>query len=216
MAPTDGPIGDSALLIDDGEVRVLNMNDSRPPEPDLLLADGPLDAAFLQFSGAIWYPMVYDYPDNAQQVLGHKKRVAQSARAFRYIEVLDPAFVVPPPARRASSTTTCSSSTTSTATNGTPSPTSRRSSTTSRSTVATAAASCCRAASRTSPRAASTSRHPVDPAPIFADKRAYLEAYQARKRAGHRRRAGGWQGAAGGPPARAHRRGGTRCSSRPT
>ena len=39
--------------------------------------------------------MVYDYPDNAQQVLGHKKRVAQSARAFRYIEVLDPAFVVP-------------------------------------------------------------------------------------------------------------------------
>jgi UDP-MurNAc hydroxylase len=95
VAPTDGPIGDSALLIDDGEVRVLNMNDSRPPEPDRLLADGPIDVAFLQFSGAIWYPMVYDYPDNAQQVLGHKKRVAQSARAFRYIEVLDPAFVVP-------------------------------------------------------------------------------------------------------------------------
>ena len=71
------------------------MNDSRPPEPDRLLEGGPLDAAFLQFSGAIWYPMVYDYPDNAQQILGHKKRVAQLARAFRYIEVLDPAFVVP-------------------------------------------------------------------------------------------------------------------------
>ena len=70
-------------------------NDSRPPEPDLLTAEGPIDVAFLQFSGAIWYPMVYDYPDNAQHVLGHKKRVAQSARAFRYIEVLDPAFVVP-------------------------------------------------------------------------------------------------------------------------
>ena len=95
VAPTDGPIGDSALLIDDGEVRVLNMNDSRPPEPDRLLEGGPLDAAFLQFSGAIWYPMVYDYPDNAQEILGHKKRVAQLARAFRYIEVLDPAFVVP-------------------------------------------------------------------------------------------------------------------------
>ena len=95
VAPTDGPIGDSALLIDDGDVRVLNMNDSRPPEPDTLLEDGPLDAAFLQFSGAIWYPMVYDYPDNAQHILGHKKRVAQSARALRYIEVLDPAFVVP-------------------------------------------------------------------------------------------------------------------------
>ena len=95
VAPTDGPIGDSALIIDDGDVRVLNMNDSRPTEPDRLLADGPLDAMFLQFSGAIWYPMVYDYPDNAQQVLGHKKRVAQLARAFRYVEVLDPAFVVP-------------------------------------------------------------------------------------------------------------------------
>ena len=95
VAPTDGPIGDSALLIDDGDVRVLNMNDSRPPEPDRLTAEGPIDVAFLQFSGAIWYPMVYDYPDNAQHVLGHKKRVAQSARAFRYIEVLDPAFVVP-------------------------------------------------------------------------------------------------------------------------
>ena len=95
VAPTDGPIGDSALRIDDGEVRVLNMNDSRPIDPDKLLADGPLDALFLQFSGAIWYPMVYEYPDKAKEALGHKKRVAQLARAFRYIEMLDPAFVVP-------------------------------------------------------------------------------------------------------------------------
>lgn len=95
VAPTDGPIGDSALRIDDGDVRVLNMNDSRPIDPDRLLEDGPLDALFLQFSGAIWYPMVYEYPDKAKRVLGHKKRVAQLARAFRYIEVLDPAFVVP-------------------------------------------------------------------------------------------------------------------------
>jgi UDP-MurNAc hydroxylase len=95
VAPTDGPIGDSALLVDDGDVRVLNMNDSRPTDPDQLLEDGPLDVLFLQFSGAIWYPMVYEYPERAKQVLGHKKRVAQLARAFRYIEVLDPAFVVP-------------------------------------------------------------------------------------------------------------------------
>jgi UDP-MurNAc hydroxylase len=94
-APTDGPIGDSNLLIDDGEVRVLNMNDSRPIDPDALLADGPLDALFLQFSGAIWYPMVYEYPERAKEVLGHKKRVAQLARAKRYTEILDPAFVVP-------------------------------------------------------------------------------------------------------------------------
>ena len=94
-APTDGPLGDSALLIDDGEVRVLNMNDSRPTDPDKLLAFGPLDLLFLQFSGAIWYPMVYEFPPKAKVTLGHKKRVVQLARTQRYIEILDPTFVVP-------------------------------------------------------------------------------------------------------------------------
>ncbi len=181
VAPTDGPIGDSALLIDDGEVRVLNMNDSRPPEPDLLLAGGPLDAAFLQFSGAIWYPMVYDYPDNAQQVLGHKKRVAQSARALRYVEVLDPAFVVPsagPPCfldpdlfefndLHGNEWNTFPD----------------------QPTFLDYMAEHGRDGGRLmlpgSVADVGKGRfdvtHPVDPAPIFADKRAYLEAYQARK-----------------------------------
>lgn len=94
-APTDGPIGDSALLIDDGATRVLNMNDSRPTDPDKLLALGPIDAHFLQFSGAIWYPMVYEFPERAKSVLAHKKRVAQLARAYRYIELIDARIVVP-------------------------------------------------------------------------------------------------------------------------
>jgi UDP-MurNAc hydroxylase len=95
VAPTDGPIGDSALLVDDGELRVLNMNDSRPTDPDKLLALGPIDAHFLQFSGAIWYPMVYEFPPRAISVLAHKKRVAQLARAYRYIELINPRVVVP-------------------------------------------------------------------------------------------------------------------------
>lgn len=95
VAPTDGPIGDSALLLDDGEVRLLNMNDSRPTDPDKLLAFGPIDLHFLQFSGAIWYPMVYEFPEKAIEVLAHKKRVAQLARAYRYIELIDPRVVVP-------------------------------------------------------------------------------------------------------------------------
>jgi len=94
-APTDGPIGDSALLVDDGESRLLNMNDSRPPDPDKLLSLGPIDLLFLQFSGAIWYPMVYEFPERAKITLAHKKRVVQLARAQRYIEIVDPAFVVP-------------------------------------------------------------------------------------------------------------------------
>ena len=95
VAPTDGPIGDSALLLDDGETRLLNMNDSRPTDPDKLLAFGPLDLLFLQFSGAIWYPMVYEFPEKALEVLAHKKRVAQVARAHRYIEILSPRWTVP-------------------------------------------------------------------------------------------------------------------------
>jgi len=94
-APTDGPLGDSALLVDDGRVRLLNLNDSRPTDPDRLLAFGPLDLLFLQFSGAIWYPMIYEFPDKAKRTLGHKKRVVQQARSRRYVEILAPRFVVP-------------------------------------------------------------------------------------------------------------------------
>ena len=94
-APTDGPIGDSALIVDDGETRLLNLNDSRPPDPDKLLSLGPIDLLFLQFSGAIWYPMVYEFPARAKTTLAHKKRVVQLARAQRYIEIMEPAFVVP-------------------------------------------------------------------------------------------------------------------------
>ncbi len=94
-APTDGPLGDSALLVDDGDVRLLNMNDSRPTDPEKLLAFGPLDLLFLQFSGAIWYPMIYEFPEKAKKTLGHKKRVVQQARSRRYVEILDPRFVVP-------------------------------------------------------------------------------------------------------------------------
>ena len=95
VAPTDGPIGDSALCIDDGEVRVLNQNDSRPIDLEALLEQGPFDALFLQFSGAIWYPMVYDFPQKMKMALGHKKRTDGLARAYRYIEMLNPRFVVP-------------------------------------------------------------------------------------------------------------------------
>jgi UDP-MurNAc hydroxylase len=182
VAPTDGPIGDSALLIDDGEVRVLNMNDSRPPEPDRLLEHGPLDAAFLQFSGAIWYPMVYDYPDNAQEVLGHKKRVAQLARAFRYIEVLDPAFVVPsagPPCFLDDDLFGYNDLHGNEWNTFPDQPTfleyvRERGRDGGRLMLPGSVAD-------VSPGRFDV-RHPVEPATIFDDKRAYLEAYQARKR----------------------------------
>lgn len=94
-APIDGPLGDSGLMVDDGETRLFNQNDSRPMDIDLLNSYGPYDVHFVQFSGAIWYPMVYQFPDRMVQALGRKKRDNEMARALRYIQELHAAFVVP-------------------------------------------------------------------------------------------------------------------------
>ncbi len=94
-APIDGPLGDSGLMVDDGETRIFNQNDSRPIDIDLLNSHGPYDAHFVQFSGAIWYPMVYQYPEKMLQALGRKKRENEMARALRYITEIGATFVVP-------------------------------------------------------------------------------------------------------------------------
>jgi UDP-MurNAc hydroxylase len=94
-APIDGPLGDSGLMVDDGESRIFNQNDSRPIDIDVLNSYGPYDAHFVQFSGAIWYPMVYQYPEKMLQALGRKKRENEMSRALRYIREIDATFVVP-------------------------------------------------------------------------------------------------------------------------
>jgi UDP-MurNAc hydroxylase len=94
-APIDGPLGDSGLMVDDGETRIFNQNDSRPIDIDVLVSHGPYDAHFVQFSGAIWYPMVYQYPEKMLQALGRKKRENEMSRALRYIREIGATFVVP-------------------------------------------------------------------------------------------------------------------------
>jgi UDP-MurNAc hydroxylase len=93
--PTDGPMGDSALSVDDGEVRILNQNDARPVDDTPINAFGPYDAHFLQYSGAIWYPMVYDFPDRMKATVGRRKRQNGMARALRYIETYGARQVFP-------------------------------------------------------------------------------------------------------------------------
>ncbi|MFI5273309.1 MAG: Rieske 2Fe-2S domain-containing protein [Ktedonobacterales bacterium] len=95
VAPTDGPLGDSGLIVDDGEVRIYDQNDSRPTDIDLLERLGPYDAHFVQFSGAIWYPMVYDYPPKLMDAYGRKKRDNEMARSHRYIQQIGARYVVP-------------------------------------------------------------------------------------------------------------------------
>ena len=89
---TDGPGGDSALLVDDGHTRLLNMNDCRLHD---LSAMGPVDALWLQFSGAIWYPMVYDVPEADKRRLVQAKVESQFARAISYVHAIDARVVVP-------------------------------------------------------------------------------------------------------------------------
>ena len=94
-SPTDGPIGDSALVVDDGETRIFNQNDAHPLEADVLRALGPHDAHFLQFSGAIWFPMVYRFREKMKRALTRHKREQQSRRALRYAAQVGATHVFP-------------------------------------------------------------------------------------------------------------------------
>jgi UDP-MurNAc hydroxylase len=95
ISPTDGPIGDSSLWVYDGQHRVLNQNDARPSELSLFTELGPVDGYLVQFSGAIWFPMVYELPARAKQALGLSKRERQFDRTLRYIDELGARFVFP-------------------------------------------------------------------------------------------------------------------------
>lgn len=98
---TDGPGGDSAMVVYDGATRLVNQNDCRTTDLGALSAHGPVDLHWLQYSGAIWYPMVYelDPVDMAERCAA--KVDAQFARAMRYVETIGARAVVPsagPPA----------------------------------------------------------------------------------------------------------------------
>ena len=74
-APADGPIGDSGIVVSDGETTVFNMNDARPVDMDVIAEQfGHIDIHLLQYSGAIWYPMVYDIPKRTKANFGKQKR----------------------------------------------------------------------------------------------------------------------------------------------
>ncbi|MEZ0052744.1 UDP-MurNAc hydroxylase [Mycobacterium sp. MAA66] len=95
-APADGPIGDSGLVVSDGETVAFNMNDARPIDLDMLATEfGHVDVHMLQYSGAIWYPMVYDMPARAKEAFGTQKRQRQMDRSRQYIAQVGATWVVP-------------------------------------------------------------------------------------------------------------------------
>src|SRR5829696_5608210 len=92
---TDGPGGDSALVVSDGVTRIVDQNDCRTTDLDALRAHGPVDLHWLQYSGAIWYPMVYELREGELEPLVRAKVDSQLARAMRYVEAVDARAVVP-------------------------------------------------------------------------------------------------------------------------
>ncbi|WP_227997898.1 Rieske 2Fe-2S domain-containing protein [Nocardia australiensis] len=95
-APADGPIGDSGLVVSDGTTTCFNMNDARPVDMDVLHDSfGHIDIHLLQYSGAIWYPMVYDIPNRTKSNFGKQKRQRGMDRCRSYIEQVGATWVVP-------------------------------------------------------------------------------------------------------------------------
>jgi len=95
-SPTDGPIGDSSIWIEDADgVRMLNQNDARPTDLSEFTKLGQIHAHLLQFSGAIWYPMVYQLPEAAKRAFGKQKRDRQFDRSLRYIDDAKASYVFP-------------------------------------------------------------------------------------------------------------------------
>ena len=92
---TDGPGGDSALVVSDGETRLVNQNDCRTGNLNALIEHGPVDLHWLQYSGAIWYPMVYEDNNETKRKLATAKVESQFARALKYVETLNARAVVP-------------------------------------------------------------------------------------------------------------------------
>jgi UDP-MurNAc hydroxylase len=98
---TDGPGGDSALVVSDGRSRLVNQNDCRTNDLNALTAHGPVDLHWLQYSGAIWYPMVYEESPERMREMIDAKVDSQLTRAMRYVEAIGARAVVPsagPPA----------------------------------------------------------------------------------------------------------------------
>ncbi|MCX6540543.1 MAG: Rieske 2Fe-2S domain-containing protein [Actinobacteria bacterium] len=92
---TDGPGGDSSLMVSDGQTRLFNQNDCRTTDLDALRQHGPVDLHWLQYSGAIWYPMVYEETPERMRELIDAKVDSQFTRSLKYVDEINAKAVVP-------------------------------------------------------------------------------------------------------------------------
>jgi UDP-MurNAc hydroxylase len=87
---------DSALLVEGDGCKLLNETDCKLSYPDLeCLARQEIDIGFYMFSGANWYPMMYDYPDEVQRALVSSRRRSLLRSLVQRVKVTKPRVVVP-------------------------------------------------------------------------------------------------------------------------
>ena len=86
---------DSALLLDDGVDKILNLNDCHASFEQVKSFAGNVELLLLQSSSAIWWPCVYNYDEQQMKTAGALKRMNSIKRAVEYSKQLNAKFVVP-------------------------------------------------------------------------------------------------------------------------
>ncbi len=87
---------DSSLLIKSEGFKILNKNDCYHSKDYLeKFSSIGIDLLFTQFSGAIWYPMIYDYDDKTKKEAAKKVRERLNEYFIGVVNTIKPHYVVP-------------------------------------------------------------------------------------------------------------------------
>ena len=86
---------DSAIVINDGENKIINLNDCHPSFEKIEKYSKDVDLLLMQCSSAIWWPCVYDYEMKDLISKCQQKRKNVLNRAVQYSNTIKPKYVVP-------------------------------------------------------------------------------------------------------------------------
>jgi UDP-MurNAc hydroxylase len=86
---------DSAIILDDGENKIINLNDCHPSFEKIKKYSNNVDILLLQSSSAIWWPCVYDYTTEELIRKCQMKRKNVLNRTLEYIKHVRPKYTVP-------------------------------------------------------------------------------------------------------------------------
>jgi len=87
---------DSAILVDHAGTRVFNETDCKLDYKDLeRIGSLGIDIGFYMFSGANWYPIMYEYPEDKMVELVRRRRKALLRGLVQRVRLTNPRFAVP-------------------------------------------------------------------------------------------------------------------------